>query len=365
MNVRPDVSSSAPLHVRRRRSPASIPLAVLAIAAALIPAARAQQVMKPEPARPEQLRLPAPRVTIDQTPGGCVRLSWEAVEGAKTYYLGRSMGTGGYQRVLDAPTGAFTSYMDRGTRKDVRISYTVTAVDVNGLAGRRTVSENFIPTASPSGDCMTRPAEPAVTTPAAPPVVASMEGKDIVVRWRVVEGAYYYEVQPVRQGQFAGPPTRVEWNQEHKFTLRAPAPGEHQFVVFANTGLGAPARLYSNRIVVEAPVAPSPTDSTGGGTTSTGGTPSTGTPTTAPVAAIAPSEVSLTIGTPVALKVGGTAQLGAPAGSRWSSLDAAIATTDGAGVVSAVTPGRARILAVSAQSDGTVRLTVVHVVVSP
>lgn len=359
MLVRPDISFlPAPLHVRRRRSPASALLAALTITAALVPAAGAQQVVKPQPATPGQPRLPAPRVTIDQTPGGCVRLSWEAVEGAKTYYLGRSMGTGGYQRVLDAPDGAFTSYLDRGTRKDVRVSYIVTPVDFNGLAGLRTVSENFIPSASPSADCMTAPA----VTVSGPPVVASMEGKDIVVRWRVVEGAYYYEVQPMRQNQPAGPPTRVEWNQEHKFTLRAPAPGQHQFVIFAKTGLGDPVRLYSNRIVVEAPVAPSPADSTGGGTTSTGGTPSTGTLTTAPVA---PSEVSLTVGAPVALRVGATAQLPAAAGSRWSSLDAAIATTDGSGVVSAIAPGRARIVAISAQADGAMRITVIHVVVSP
>lgn len=358
MHVPPAVPSSpAPLHVRRRRS-ASALLAALTIAASLVPAARAQQVVKPQPAPPRQPRLPAPRVTIDQTPGGCVRLSWEAVGGAKTYYLGRSMGTGGYQRVLDAPDGAFTSYLDRGTKKDVRVSYIVTAVDFNGLAGLRTVSENFIPSASPSADCMT----PPVAAVSGPPVVASMEGKDIVVRWTGVQGALYYQVQHMMHNQLAGPPTRVEWNQEHKFTLRAPAPGEHQFVVFANTGLGNPAPRYSNRIMVEAPVAPSPADSTGGGTTSTGGTPSTGTLTTAPVA---PSEVSLTVGTPVSLRVGGTAQLTAPAGSRWSSLDPAIATSDGAGIVSAIASGRARIVAMTAQSDGSMRITVVHVVVSP
>ena len=359
MLVRPDISFlPAPLHVRRHRSPASALLAALTITAALVPAAGAQQVVKPQPATPGQPRLPAPRVTIDQTPGGCVRLSWEAVEGAKTYYLGRSMGTGGYQRVLDAPDGAFTSYMDRGTKKDVRVSYIVTPIDFNGLAGLRTISENFIPSASPSTDCMTRP----VAAVSGPPVVASMEGKDIVVRWTGVANARYYQVQHMMYNRLAGPPTRVEWNQEYRFTLRGPTPGEHQFVVFANTGFGDPVPRYSNRIVVEAPVAPSPADSTGGGTTSTGGTPSTGTLTTAPVA---PSEVSLTVGAPVALRVGTTAQLTAASGSRWSSLDAAIATTDGSGVVSAIAAGRARIVAISAQADGAMRITVIHVVVSP
>ncbi|HET7189726.1 MAG TPA: Ig-like domain-containing protein [Gemmatimonadaceae bacterium] len=331
-------------------------MAAFVLAAAFAPPARAQQVIKPASGAQGQPRLPAPQLRIEQTPGGCVRLSWEPVEGAKTYFLGRSLGTGGYQRVLDAPEGAFTSYLDRGTKAGVRVSYIVTPVDFNGLAGFRAVSENFIPTASPSGDCMTAAGPRAATDAAGPAVVASMAGPDILVRWTAVANTEYYEVQHLLNDRVAGF-TRVGTN--HEFTLRAPAAGEHQFLIVAKRFIVGPLSRPSNRVVVQPPGASSPADSSGGGT---GGTPSVGSSTIAPVA---PSEVSLTVGAPVALRVGATAQLSAPAGSRWSSLDAAVATTDGAGVVSAIAPGRARIVAISAQPDGAMRITVIHVVVSP
>lgn len=367
MPVRPVLPFAfGPLHPRCHLLHTSILLAALMLAAAFGPVAGAQQVIKPRSdtegqARSDtegQARLPAPRLRLEQTAGGCVRLSWDPVEGAKTYFLGRSLGTGGYQRVLDAPDGAFTSYLDRGVKAGVRVSYIATAVDFKGLAGLRAVSDNFVPTASPSGNCLTSPDAPAVTTPAGPPVVASIAGRDILVRWAGVPNTSYYEVRHLlddRTVEFA----RVGLSNE--YISRAPAPGEHQFVIFSKAlPLGRDEYRRSNFVVIEAPTVASSTDSTGSGGTSTGGT--SGSSTAAP---IAPSEVSLTVGAPVALRVGATTQLTAPAGSRWSTLDAAVATTDGTGVVSAIASGRARIVAISAQPDGATRITVVHVVVSP
>ena len=360
MPVRPPVPPSlVPVHLPRLRWIA--PALVTVVLAAFVPTVRAQQVIKPRSDTERQPRLPAPRLRIEQTAGGCVRLSWDAVEGAKTYFLGRSLGTGGYQRVLDAPEGAFTSYLDRGVKAGVRVSYIATAVDFDGLAGLRAASDNFVPTASPSGDCLTPPDAPVATTPAGPPVVASIAGRDILVRWTGVPNTSYYEVRHLL-GDRTIESTRVGTN--HEFTSRAPAPGEHKFVIFSRAlPFGRDQYRTSNSVIIEAPAVVSSTDSTGSGGTSTGGTsPSSGSSTAAP---IAPSEVSLTVGAPVALRVGTTTQLTAATGSRWSSLDAAIATTDGSGVVSAIAPGRARIVAISAQPDGTMRITVIHVVVSP
>lgn len=289
-------------------------------------------------------RLPAPRLSVDQTANGCVRLSWEAVPGASRYVLGRSQGTNGYQRVPDAPTGQTTVYLDRNVTAGVRVSYTVTPVDQSGLAGLRATSEKVIPVATPTSGCIGTASEEIRVTS----VVAQRTATGFAVTWTAVAPtSTRFTVAHYLDGRSAG--VQNVGLQARRTEFTDASPGEHRFEVSAIDDRSViRARVSSNVVTVaaDAPVGSSPA-------------------ATATAAPAAPAEVSLTVGTPVTLRVGASATLAAPAGSRWSSVDAGIATVDAAGVVTAAAPGRARILAVVPQPDGALRVLVVHVVVSP
>jgi len=79
--------------------------------------------------------------------------------------------------------------------------------------------------------------------------------------------------------------------------------------------------------------------------------------------------IAVTIGSAITMRVGGSASassaLGGASASRWASLDEGIATVDGSGTVSARAAGRARLLAIAGAADGSVRVTLVQVTVSP
>jgi len=51
--------------------------------------------------------------------------------------------------------------------------------------------------------------------------------------------------------------------------------------------------------------------------------------------------------------------------SRWVSLDEGVASVDGSGTVTARAAGRARVLAIGGAADGSARVTLVQVTVSP
>ena len=327
--------------------------AVLVIAG-VGPAGLAAQRPTPVDRREVIVRLPKPEnVTLRQNARGEVELTWSPVPGAKTYLLGRSIGTNGYQRVTQPLTGP-TQFIDAEARVGTRISYFITPVDSAGLAGFRVVTPDFTPVAM----------QPQV--PATRPVAAALEGRDLVVRWTAVPGTDYYVVSHFVSGRGVAAPVRV--GLSHEFRVAAPAPGEHVFFIESHGMLGGSSRP-SNPVVVQPPpvaadsgagLGPSPSPS--GGSPPAGGGPAIAAPTPAP---IAPSEVALVVAAPVALRVGATASLSAPAGARWSSLDPSVVTVDAAGTVSAAAAGRARIVALSPQGDGSLRITVVHVVVTP
>jgi hypothetical protein len=288
---------------------------------------------------------------------GCVRLTWTAVSGAKTYVLGRSQGTNGFQRVPSPPAVGSTTYEDANVRTGLRVSYTVTAVDSEGLAGLRGVSPDFIPAAAPAAGCSdshimleTRPmnvvAERTATGFALSWAAAPLKRDGFEIR-HFVNG---HQVESQRVG-----------GQVFQANFQGAVAGEHRFDVSPIDlhSIGGPS-ASSNIVAVAASQPPgggSASPGLGGGSASPGlgaaSFPTSGT------------DLSFAVAPPLSMGVGASSSPGAPSGSQWSSLDPGVASVTADGVVTARAAGEARIVAVAPAGGNGVRVTVVRVVVTP
>ena len=279
-------------------------------------------------------RLLAPKVSVEQIGNGCVRLSWSAIEGAARYTLGRSTGTNGYQRVPDAPSGPATEYLDSSVRADTRVSYTVTPVSAAGLAGVRATSQDFVPRIDPLGDCRGTAVVP-------PPAVTAQRSEQGIVVTASGSGIQRADFQHFLNGQSVGMVTDNSVPFQGFFDA---VPGEHRFEVRTYDQMSNISEPGRATLVVAAPEA----------------TPITSSPSIGQSA-----ELSFAVGATMSLRVGATAKLDTPSGAQWSSLDPAVASVNGDGVLKARAGGEARVVAVSAVGAGGVRVTVLHVVVAP
>jgi hypothetical protein len=127
---------------------------------------------------------------------------------------------------------------------------------------------------------------------------------------------------------------------------------------------GSSTTRISNAVVVPPPQAAAVDSSATGGTSPTppGGSPAVPDPGIAPSAT--PSQDLLTPSQSRRVVVRSSTPLFVT-GARWSNLDPGIAYADGNGVVQAIAPGTARIVALVALPDGAVRATVFHLTVVP
>lgn len=83
-------------------------------------------------------------VRVAETMPGVVTLTWNEVEGATAYAIGRSRGTSGLQRLCDiCPTGG--RFVDTVPEVGVRYYYRITGLTPNG-ATRPTLSDSIVPT---------------------------------------------------------------------------------------------------------------------------------------------------------------------------------------------------------------------------
>ena len=292
-------------------------------------------------------RLPAPHLMTTQLASGCVRLSWEAIPGAASYNLGRSAGRNGFQRVPDAPAGPDTVYLDGQVKAKERVSYTVTPVDAQGVAGFRATSEPFTPTQSAGKSCLDDPA------PKVRMVEARLSSTGFDVRWQVAHGvsARQIEVRHLVDGELVNS-VRASARDASGMQFDNATRGQHRFDVVLTEATGYVNPPVSSNVVTVG------TDPRSGGGSGPGGG-------SAPVAASSAStELSFAVGGVVTLRVGASAALGA-GGGQWSTLDAGIASVTADGTVTARAPGEARMVGVSAAGSGGVRVTVVRVTVTP
>ena len=300
-----------------------------------------EPVTKPTTAPGTADRLALPRnVKAVQQPDGRIVVTWSPVSGATAYAITRSVPPDPATAVT--PNVTDTMFVDRQVTAGKTYYYVVSGVNDAATGMKAGASVKATRSFDPSG---------ANLTPTN--VVARYDSvyNRVHLTWGASGDATSFTIyrSGVQVGRDDTPPG--------DFFMPAPAPGTRlQFQVRAHDQYNNVSPLAtSNELVIPSTAAPS-----SGGPTA----PSGPTSTTGPAGTIA-----VTIGSAITLRVGSSASAGSALGgataSRWVSLDEGIATVDGSGTVTGRTSGRARLLAMSGATDGSVRVTLVQVTVTP
>jgi hypothetical protein len=305
-------------------------------------AAIAQEpVIKPtNPAPGTGARLSVPStVTASQLPDGRIRVTWSRVPGATSYAIVRSVPPEAAAPIT--PNVTDTVFID----SDVMIGKVYYYV----ISGLNDVTTGLKKGVAPV-TAVRSAGEPVVVVPPANVSATYDAARNIVyVAWQappnvtfLVEGRQLPSDTWVPVGGGPRPPIIVSSPPQRTWM---------QFRVMSQDAFGmrSQAKLSNQVLIDSSSVAPS-----AGGASSV--TSATGT-------------IAVTMGSALSLRVGATGSagsaLGGMTGSRWVSLDEGTATVDGSGTVTARASGRAQILAIGRAADGSVRVTLVQVTVSP
>jgi Big-like domain-containing protein len=306
-------------------------------------AAIAQEpVIKPtNPAAGTGPRLPAPStVMASQQPDGRIRVTWSRVPSATSYAIVRSVPPEAATPIT--PDVTDTVFID----SDVTLGKTYYYV----ISGLNDVTTGLKKGAAPVRAVRSAGAPAVVPSPANATAIYDAARNIVYVAWQappnvtfLVEGRQLTSDSWVSVGSGPAPSITVS------------NPPQRTWMVFRVMSLDAVGtrsqpRLSNQVLIDSSSTAPS---SSGGASNMTGAT----------------GTVAVTMGSTLSLRVGATASagsaLGGMTGSRWVSLDEGIATVDGSGTVTARATGRAQILAIGRAADGSVRVTLVQVTVSP
>ena len=285
-------------------------------------------------------RLPLPRnVKAVQGPDGRIVVTWSPVSGATAYAITRSVPPDPATAVT--PNVTDTMFVERQVTAGKTYYYVISGVNDVATGMKAGASVKATRSFDPSG--------------------ANLTPTNVVARYDSAYNRVYLSWAGPSDASFIIYRSGVEVGRDNtlpgEFTMPAPAPGTRiQLQVRTQDRYGNWSPLASsNELVIPSTAAPS----SGGPTAPSGPISSTG-----PAGTIA-----VTIGSAITLRVGGSASAGSALGgasaSRWVSLDEGIATVDGSGTVSARAAGRARLLAITGAADGSVRVTLVQVTVSP
>ena len=329
------------LSQHRRTFVASLVCSFVVMGAPTVAAFGQEPVTKPTSAPGTGDRLALPRnVKAVQQPDGRIVVTWSPVSGATAYAITRAVPPDPATAVT--PNVTDTMFVDRQVTAGKTYYYVISGVNDAATGMKAGASVKATRSFDPSG---------AQLTPTN--VVARYDSASnrVYLSWIGSGDAAFFIIS--RSG--------VELGRDHTppgdFSMTAPAPGTRiQLQVRAQDRFGNVSPLAtSNELVIPSTAAPS-----SGGSTAPSGPIST----TGPAGTIA-----VTIGSAITLRVAGSASAGSALGgasaSRWISLDEGIATVDGSGTVSALAAGRARLLAIAGAADGSVRVTLVQVTVSP
>lgn len=361
----------------------------------------------PDPA----VRLPKPEgLALTQLSATTVRLTWHTVARAKGYILGRSIGTNGFQRI-NIPLVPQTEYTDTEVRVGVRVSYSVTPVDSGDLAGLRAISADFVPVAmapepvatvdstasdstrtdssaaggstgggstpggsSSSGSGPSRmPLKVSCSLPSmgSPPSLYRSDPRtspSIKVESRFAKPVIAVEWRPSERDRISERSGWEIWDQinetEH-FVARVPA-GTRQFAInVGRAGTHLPMIFPSNDEGFLYPVCGMPLRVTDEMLTAPGGSaPAGSAPSSASPSAAASSDARIEVGAPIQVEVRKTADVAHKTlAQQWVSLDPDIAILE-RGAVVGVAPGEARLVGITGNTDGTIRLNLVRVTVT-
>ena len=330
------------LSQRRRTFVSSLVWTLLLMGAPTVAAFGQDPVIKPTPAAPRTGdRLPLPQnVRAVQQPDGRIVVTWSPVSGATAYAITRSVPPDPATAVT--PNVTDTMFVDRQVTAGKTYYYVVSGVNDAATGMKAGASVKATRSFDPSGSQLT-PTN----------VVARYDSATnrVYLTWGAPGGVSFFTIY--RSGVEVGQDNALPGD----FSMTAPAPGTRlQFQVRSRDQFGNVSPFAtSNELVIPSTAAPSSGEPTA---------PSGPVSTTGPAGTIA-----VTIGSAITLRVGGSAAAGSATGgataSRWVSLDEAIATVDGSGTVTGRTSGRARLLAISGATDGSVRVTLVQITVTP
>jgi hypothetical protein len=288
-------------------------------------------------------RLPAPRnITAVQLPDGRIRVSWSPVVGATSYAIVRSVPPEAPKAIT--PNVTDTVFIDSDVWAGKTYYYVISALN-NEATGMRQGSAPLKATLTAAGAIVVIPSAPTNVVARYDPAVRSIR-----VTWvgpRDVTFVVEFKRTPIDTSFVNVTRTRNNFLD----VSGGPEGLRVQFRVASENAAGTrSAATMSNEVLVDS-LAVQPASSGGAMSGATSGT------------------VAVTMGSALSLRVGATisakpAQSGASA-PRWLSLDEGIATVDAAGTVTARSAGRAQILAIGRAADGSVRVTLVAVTVSP
>lgn len=289
-------------------------------------------------------RLPAPRnIASVQLPDGRIRVTWAPVPGATSYAIVRSVPPEAAKPIT--PNVTDTVFIDSDVWAGRTYYYVISALN-DGATGMRQGSAPLKATLTAAGGGI-------VLIPSAPTnVVARYDPalRSIRVMWEGPHDATF--VIEFKRTPMDASFVNVTRTRSNFLDVSAGPQGTRvQFRVASENASGTrSAATMSNEVVVDSLAVP-PGSSGGAISGATSGT------------------VAVTMGSALSLRVGATisaksAQSGVSA-PRWLSLDEGIATVDAAGTVTARSAGRAQILAIGRAADGSVRVTLVQVTVSP
>lgn len=330
---------------QRRRTPVSMLVWSFGVLATPIIAASAQEPVN-KPANPTVgtgARLLAPRnITAVQLSDGRIRVTWSPVVGATSYAIVRSVPPEAARSI--APNVTDTVFLDSDVTAGKTYYYVISGLNETAT-GLRQGSAPLKATRGydPSGSYLT-PTN----------VVARYDSASRMVSlsWQApLPAIFLIERNGVSLGRVERP----------FYSVAATAPGTRmQFRVRTQDAQGMQSPwATSNEVLIPASAAAPGDTSTG-----TPNLPSGPSITTGPGATIA-----VTIGSAITMHLGASASTGpalfGASASRWISLDEGIATVDGSGTVTARAAGRARLLAIAGAADGSVRVTLVQVTVTP
>jgi hypothetical protein len=336
--------------------------AAIGIALLVVPARTAgaqDPIIKPTTTTTTTTRLAAPTgITARQLADGRILVTWKPVVGAVGYSVWRSVPPNPTAVVSEGQTD--TLYYDTDVKAGASHYYQIAALNSAGGVGLKAGSPSPVlaTTSAASATLAIRRVFPNETG----------DGVWISVYYSAPLGTLLsLERAVVTSGA-------LTWQQRLRTTrsLRAvdtlsglgdrytdvPAGTTLRWRVFAiDSATGAAtAPAYSSDFVVPQPAASTTTSTTS---------------TTAAAAAAATSlgNVVVSMATPVTLRVGATASLttalGGMTARRWISLHEGIATVDAMGTATARAAGQAQVVAVGLAGDGSVRVAVVRVTVTP
>lgn len=329
---------------QRRKTLVSIFVWSFGVLATPMVAASAQEpVNKPaNPAAGTGARLAAPRnITAVQLSDGRIRVTWSPVTGATSYAIVRSVPPEAARSIT--PNVTDTVYFDSDITAEKTYYYVISGLNETATG-------------------MRQGSAPLKATRGFDPSGAQLTPTNVVARYDSASNRVYLSWSGSGDAAFfiisrSGVELGRDYTPPGDFYMTAPTAGTRiQLQVRAQDRFGnmsPPAT--SNELVIPATASPS----------SGGSTPPSG-----PISTTGPAgTIAVTIGSTITLRVAGSASagsgLGGASASRWISLDEGIATVDGSGTVTARAAGRARLLAIAGAADGSVRVTLVQVTVTP